>query len=266
MQGIIDISAVLLEMGYGVTVTAVQRATCLAALQRAEAAVRRHLRYDPCAKERTEYYPLMDQSARTSVGVWEVDNNNAHFRRIAPGAGDVLFVRHIPIRSSVTPIVYVDYDGRSGSKSGAFASGTQKTHGSDWWPNYDGVDSSGFKYCSDGMLRSLGLWPVEPGAVKVVYTGGYTAAELAGTDDNLDASPIAQAVLNEAVRRARRAISRTGGRAGIVAGPLTSENLGDYSYSSGGTDSGMAYGSLAVSGESIELLQDFINLGFELAG
>lgn len=266
-SGILDVSSVLLELGLGNSASEAQRATAYMALKRAEAAIIRGLRYDPKFASRTEYYPQADYTAKATQGLWETTADVAHFRRIAPGAGDVLMVRHLPVRSDPLPIVYIDYDGRSGSRSGSFGSGTQRTHGTDFWPNYDGVDSEGNKYCSDGIIRSLGLWPAEPGAVKIVYSSGYTAEELAGTDPNLDASPIAQAVLVEAVLRARRALSRSGaGRAGFVAGPLTSESLGDYSYSMGGADKGMTYGSLSLSMEAMEMIRDFINYGYDLAG
>ena len=55
------------------------------------------------------------------------------------------------------------------------------------------------------------------------------------------------------------------GAAGAVAGPLASEHLGDYSYSSGQADAGMAYGAMTLSAEALEMLRDFTNYGFEIA-
>lgn len=265
MLGLIDPSRVMVELGLGESATEVQRATILQAIARAEAAVRRHLRYDPAQATRVEYYPQANFNQGSGEGVWETNDTSAYFRRLSGSAGDTLFVRHVPIRS-ITQLC-IDYDGRNGTRSGAFGAGTVKTEGSDFWPNYDGVDSSSAKVCRDGIIHSHGLWPTEPGSVKIAYIAGYSVAELSGGDSVIDASAIQEAVLIESVLRARRSLGRAySPRYGFAAGPLQSESLGDYSYSVGQADKGMAYGSGTVSAETREMLEAFVNFGYELAG
>ena len=266
MGTIADISEVLLELGL-VSATDAQRALALAALQKAEAAVRRHLKYDPVLASRTEYYPQGVMAAGGGESVWEADDNNAYLSSRAGSAGNELQLRHIPVRSTPAVDLRIDYDGRSGTREGAFAAGTQKTEGSDFWPNYDALDSDGNKVCSDGLIRSQGLWPAEPGSVKIVYTAGYTAAELRGQESVIDASPILAAVIDEAARRFKKATvtgNRTG--TGFLPGVVTSERLGDYSYSIDGSLAAKLVGSSwALMGEARELLADFVNLGYQLA-
>lgn len=265
MSTILDISAVLIELGLHESVTEKQRAVIVQALNTAEGIVRRHIRYDPVLGTRIEYYPQADYARDAGGVVWEASDVSAYTRRTNQGEGDALFVRHLPIRS-ITHL-YIDYDGRAGTKAGAFGASTEKTEGSDFWPNYDSIDSDGNKVCRDGILTSHGLWPLQAGSVKIEYIAGYTADELRGTDTKIDASPIAQAVLIEATRRSRRSLSRQfSSKIGFAAGPLASESLGDYSYSVGAADKGMDYGGMTLSGESLEMLRDFINYGYELAG
>jgi len=70
-----------------------------------------------------------------------------------------LQVQHIPIRSISS--LYVDYDGRSGARTGSFTAETLKTQGTDYWANWDGPDSSGNSYCLDraygGIIGALTL-------------------------------------------------------------------------------------------------------------
>src|SRR5690606_18761523 len=111
-----------------------------------------------------------------------VDNNQAFIRRLNDSAVDELQVQHLPIRyrdkdGSNAIDLRIDYDGRGGTRSGAFAANTQQTEGVDFWPNYDAQDSSGYQLCRDGVIRSEGRWPNQPGSVRITYTAGYTAEE-----------------------------------------------------------------------------------------
>lgn len=232
------------------------------AITRAEGAVGRHLGYDPVRLERTEYYPQLDAGYRGYMTVLEAEETRAVFRRLREDAPSELQLQHIPIRSIAS--LAVDYDGRSGSVAGAFGAATVQVEGEEWWPNYDGADSGGNRICRDGVLRSLGTWPTTPGTVRVVYTAGYTAAELHGQDTVVDASPIMGAVIDEAARRVKKAMvwakSSVGG---FHAGPFTSEKLGDYSYTIDASLASKMFGGLwDLMPETTQQLETFVNWGW----
>ena len=266
MGTIADISEILLELGLE-TPTDLQRAVAAQALTRAAAAVRRHLKYDPAQASRTEYYPQGQIRPQGETSIWEASDNEAYLRARAGSAGDELQVQHIPVRSSPAVDLRIDYDGRSGTKTGAFAAETAKVEGTDYWPNYDGQDADGNKLCRDGLIRSHGLWPAETGSIKIVYTAGYSAGELRGQVAAVDATPILSAVIDEAARRAKKAfVSGYTSRVGFVPGLVTSESLGDYSYSIDAALANKLFGSsYDLMGESKEALADFVNFGYQLA-
>ena len=261
---IVDMSAVLLELGLGETVTDVERALAQACLKKAETAVKKHLRYDPAQATRTEFYPTLDYSREGRHGIWEVTDTVAYQRYLSEASSDELQVKHLPIRS-VTDL-RVDYDGRFGKQSGAFAAATAWTEGTDFWPNYESQDSDGNTVCTDGIIQSQGRWPIVPGSVKIVYVAGYTHAELHGDDTTIDASSIHEAIVDEATRRFLKIKQRSKKRLAGFAGPLASESLGDYSYSAhtGLLDSIIRGGD--VSTETAWKLEEFVNWGHMLAG
>lgn len=262
---IIDLSEVMLELGLSSSITEEERAMITMGIKRAEGAVQRYLKYDPVQRERTEYYPQMDFDYQGRQSVWEVEGGSAYLRRLAEAATSELQVQHIPIRSDVTPRVWVDYDGRSDTQLGAFTD--EKTEGADFWPNYDGLDSDGNQICRDGIIRSIGAWPTTPNSVKITYTAGYSAAEFRGDSSLVNAVPIWEVVLEEAVLRARKAlIWKKKAGVGFLAGPVTTERLGDYSYSIDSSSANKLFGGQwDLMGGSIQKLQDYLNVGFILA-
>jgi len=266
MGSIVDISEVLLDAGLSDSVTETERALANTAIKRAEAAVKRYLRYDPVLRERTEFYPQQDISQSRTPSIWEVNSSTAYQRQLATGATEDLFVHHIPIRSITS--LWIDYDGRAGQRSGAFGSESLKTSGEDYWMNCDAMDDDGNGMCMDGIIRSQGLWPTVPGSVKITYMAGYSSAELHGQKQQVDASSIVEAVVDEAVRRMLKVIGRgkkTG--SGWTGGPITSESLGDYSYSIDSATMGKLVGSSSdLLNESQEKLQPYVNLGYMLGG
>jgi len=262
MGKIADISEILLELGLSATVTDEERAIAATALTRAEGAVKRYLGYDPTYQARTEYLPTYQTPTRNREGVWEVDSNSAVLRNLSSGATDLLQLMHLPVRSITS--LYLDYDGRSGAVVGAFAASTLKVEGTDFWPNYDLVDSDGAKVCSDGILKSMGQWPTTPGTVKVTYMAGYKDDELHGSDLILDASPILGAVINEAVRRVKRVFAQKKQATGFVTGTIVSESLGDYSYSVDGASASQLMGSGELTPDSKEMLSSFRRMSMDL--
>ena len=263
MGKIIQDAAVLLELGISSSPTDAERAVVQQAVVKAEGSVIRFLGYNPVQASRTEYFPQQDFRSSGGESVWEVEGNQAILRRRAGASPDELQLTHIPVRSAPAIDLRIEYDGRFGAKSGAFAASTKKTEGTDFWPQYDSVDSDGKSVCSDGIIRSIGIWPTEPGSVKVVYTAGYSGDELAGSDSVLDASPIMDAVVEEALRRAKKVLAlwTKNTRLGHAAGTITSESLGEYSYSlnAGMLDKLMGSGSLTA--DSKEKLQSYVNWG-----
>lgn len=259
---IADISEVLLALGLSGSVTEQERAIASNALTRAEGAVKKYLKYDPTQRERTEYYPQSDFNLQSRTSIWEVQGNLAIQRKRSEAANDELQIQHIPIRSVTS--LFVDYDGRNDTRSGAFPAETEKTEGVDFWPNYDGIDGSNDKICRDGIIRSIGAWATTPGSVKIVYVGGYTSDELHGEGGVIDASPISEVVVSEAVRRAKKAFLQLKTSRGFFPGPLTGERLGDYQWRADEAISGRLYGGeWDLMPDSQSQLDLFVNWGWE---
>jgi len=263
---IIDESLVLLELGLSDSVTEEERAIVQQAVVKAEGAVRQFLRYDPTLAQRTEFYPQQQLITRSRKGLWETDGNQAVFQREASTAVDELQLVHLPVRSSPAIDLRIESDARHGTKSGSFGESSKKVEGQDFWPQYDMHDSAGSRVCNDGILKSFGRWPLETGSVKVVYWAGYTDDELNGQDSVIDASPIMEVAVEEALRRVKKVLTlwKKNNRTGHNAGTITSENMGDYSYSlnPGLLDKALGGGSLAAGNQ--EKLNPFVNWGYAL--
>lgn len=247
--------------------TATEVALAASVIKVAEGSIIQVLGYDPTLKVRTEYYPQIDFALSNGMTVAEVDGNFAYQRQISGAVSDELQLSGLPIRQSNaagtdTIDLRIDYDGRNGTRDSAFADETLKIEGTDFWPNYDTVDSNGKKICSDGILRSQGRWPSEAGSVKITYLAGYSAIELDGTDTVIDASAIKEVAISESVRKFKQAYSRLKGRAGHGSSPMTSERLGDYSYTLEQSTFKSMFGvSSDIMPESQLRLEKFINYG-----
>jgi len=266
MGSIVDPAEVFLEMGLSASVSEEERAITLGAITKAEGAVKRFLGYDPVQRLRTEFYPMQDYSSNYQGGVWEASDTQAFFRRTIEEATSELLVRHIPIRALPAIDLRIDIDARSGTRAGSFAAETLRVEGEDYWPNYDQSDSDGSGFCSDGMFRSFGLWPTEAGSVRIIYTAGYTNEEMHGQDASVDASPIYDAVMNESRRLVEKAFVRMKTVRGFLAGPITSESLGDYSYSADGSLAAKLYGDAKDLMDASKMaLESFVNMGWRLA-
>jgi len=261
---IVTIAEAYSELGI-TTPTAAEASVVLRAIRKAEGAVKRYLRYDPVQRRRTEYYPMGNLSYQRSAAIWEVNETQAYLREGAGSSGSEIILKHLPVRAIVAMVVHTDSDGRSDTTEGAFVD--LKNEGSDFWPNYDGKDSAGYKICRDGIMRHVGAWPRTPGSIRIVYTAGYSTAEFRSGDGLVDATPIWDAALDETIRRAKKVFLNMKQTEGWIAGTKQSEKLGDYSYSTGGASgvSDKAFGgSWDMLPESKKNLQEFVNWGYDL--
>lgn len=264
MGRIVDLADILLELGLSSSVTEEQRAISDVAITKAEGAIRRYLGYDPVQASRTEYYPQSDLTPLQGPGQWEISGGRVQYEVTTIGASSELYLQHLPIRSITS--LGIDYDGRG--ESNPNASYDAKTAGSDFWANWNGTDDDDAAFCTDGILRSYGLWPETPGSVKVVYVAGYTQAELRGTATVLNAVPIFDAVLEEAIRRAKRVLTQhKKGTYGFLVGPAIEEDLGHYRIRLASVVSERLFGGgWDLLPETMSRLNDFVNYGYRLAG
>ena len=225
----------------------------------AHAAVRKWLRYDPEYRaSRTEYYPRAPESSEYG-GDWDSDGVTASFHRSASYGSDVLILQHFPVRQIRQ--IYHDNNARYGTYSLAWPASSLIVEGTDFYPEYE---QSGV--CLSGIVRrSSGGWSATPGTIKVVYECGYTAEELNGDADVLDARQLKEGVLL-AIERAfkTRKLAQKQSLAGWVAGPLTSESLGDYSYSTDGSSAKFYSLNAYLTPETKEMLDPFRHYGMML--
>ena len=236
-------------------------------IRRAEGAIRRYLRYDPVLASRTEFYPQTDSRVGGGNLIIEATATHAVFTTPESTRGTELQVQHLPIRGNPAVQLFVDYNAKAGTSVGSFPSDTEKVEGVDFWANYDSLDSDGYRVCRDGILRSHGLWPTEPGSVKLIYTAGYSALELQGQDATIDASPIWDTALEECVQRCKRAlVNKKSSTLGYIAGPLLSEELGDYSYRVSDSIAQSLFGvkTYDLLPESMDRMESFVNYGIDL--
>jgi hypothetical protein len=265
MGKIVDASELMLILGLSAAATEEERAVIQGAIVRAEGAVKRFLGYDPVQRSRTEFYPRRNLSLGRGDYIWETTTTQAYIRQVSDASTSELQVQHVPIREVPAIDLRIDYDGRSGTRVGSFAAETLQVEGQDYWPNYEQLDGDGNGVCLDGIVRSVGLWPLVAGTVRIVYTAGYSNDELHGQDDVLDAGPIAEAVINEAKRRVEGAFVRMKKTVGWVAGPFSSESLGDYSYSIDSSLASKLYGdSKDLTDQSRMALESFVNYGWRM--
>lgn len=272
MGTIVDPSEAWLELGLSGSITEEEKGVVDQCIAKAEGAVKRFLRYDPVQRRRTEYYPAHDSGLGRVGSIYEVSSTMAYLRQESSGQTSELQLRHLPVRSFPTMEVRIDYDGRSGTRAGAFGVDTVQTEGEDFWANYDQFDGRGNAICLDGLLRAMGLWPLAAGSVRVLYTAGYTNVELRGQDtpdavgnDVLDASSIWTATLEEVKRRTEQIMVRKKSAVGWSAGPKTSERLGDYGYTIDSSLAKSLYGSsMEMTDDSKALLQPFVHMGWDI--
>lgn len=235
-----------------------------------EGAVKEHLGYDPEYRTHTgELYPRNVSLGNSfGGGIWDTNasGTKAVFEKsVGDLSGEILQLAHLPLRSVTS--VYEDYDARHGTQDGAFGASTLLTVGDDYVPVWDGQDSSGNAVGFAGQIRRYASsWPSDPGTVKITYVAGYTAAELSGYDTAINASVIKSVVITEVGLQFRRLWQRRkSATLGFLPGILSSERLGDYSYSSTGSAAEQEMGLIVdLTSQSKSKLEKFRHYGLML--
>lgn len=106
---------------------------------------------------------------------FEVSGDQVYASRGDGCYGEYLQLDNGFLRTSTTPVVYEDPTANFGTGGSDFASGTQLTYGTDFYPELDasGISKSG------RLIRNSGSWSSKPGTIRITYVSGLTAAELA---------------------------------------------------------------------------------------
>ncbi len=184
-------------------------------------------------------HPLVESAVRRFVGTGIVQTTYTHFLPPAdayyyhsdagPGS-HILRLPEWPLRSITS--IHEDTAAKFGQASGAFGSSSELTAGTDFFIPYN---QSGIQPM--GHVVREGIWPREPGSVKIVYSAGWSKAELEGTitDPTLDASSIRLAVLKAFAENFGEAKRRKGGAVGVKSESLDGWSITYDTESSGGT-------------------------------
>jgi len=262
-------------LGLMTSITDEERTILNMLLPRAEASICDHIGYDPVQREDTEFYPRSDAAGGyggVGRGVWDVDSSHRSAQLYPVGGPATMFptlqLERLPIRAITD--VWVDYEGRYGSGDDAFNSGTKLTEGSDYWAEYDRP-----QYAPTGCIFRRTAWPIEPGTVKVTYRAGYSPDELAGraratataadgtiTVARVNASALKAACLANLTAAMQKWAALKKSATGWKPGGLSSEKLGDYSYTVGGAAAeNIASLRVEMTGTAIDLCEPFIHYG-----
>lgn len=262
------------SLGLMSSITDEERAMLNLLLPQAEGAVISHLGYDPVQRSATEYYPRHDPSGGIGIvgSAWDVSSNHRRAELYGVRGRAPIFpslqLQRLPVRA-VTDL-RIDYDARFGQQDGAFAEASRKTAGTDYWIEFDGTN-----YSPTGCLFANFQWPMEPGTVRVTYRAGYSPDELAGratadavasdgtvTTARVNAGPIKRAVLMTVIAAMQKWAAQKKTTKGFRPGVVTSEKLGDYSYTLEGTSAKMLAGlTVDLPGAAVQILEPFVHWG-----
>jgi hypothetical protein len=245
------------------TIVDLDRALIEMLLPKIDAAIASEIKYDPQYKQYVEWYPRMElMNVAGQEGVWDTSGKTAFFGTI--NRASTLQLAALPVRK--IDEVRVDYIGGFGQKANSFTDDKVWALGTQWWQDLTAQGKN-----ETGHVFSIGGWPREPGSVKVTYWAGYSEDELLGRasqgpnngDVAINASGIKNAAMLTMVK-AFKTVKAHGlqGRAGMAAGPITSERLQDYQYStSEGLISAVAGMQISVPSEAKQNLAPFVHFG-----
>ena len=256
-------------LGLTASISAQERAWLALAHREAESKVKKFIGYDPEQRTATEYYPRRLASEISTASRWDVNEAHtaARLQRLSGTSNRTLQLQRLPVRKIVT--LHEDSNGRFNKGTSPFPASSLLTEGEDYWGEWDENN-----LCLSGLLINTGAWAATPGSIKVNYVAGYSPNELAGTADSASTSPytnvgvdagdISAAVKSEALRRFKTyAVQGKHATAGWVAGTITSEKLGDYSYTLGGASSLLTSLASGLTSESEAGLESYVNWGFQ---
>lgn len=216
----------------------------------AEDAIKGHLKYDPTYQQHTELYPVQT------------------YRQ----AGTRLQLKHIPVRK-VSEVI-IDFNGYGGQAPNAFTS----ANGAETWVggrdyfvkfgvlpatiNQANGTSDGDGFCKNGILQGISRqWPCQPGSVKVTYTAGYTAQELAGHGSYHTAGTIKKAALDTLIANFKELTTQAKSIKGGKAGNVQSERFGDYSYTLDSMSTALTNFQIVIPASAYGHLQDHKHFG-----
>jgi hypothetical protein len=205
----------------------------------AERMVRKYVGYGIEEATYTEYHPLISTRPSMSQGYTEDEEILAYegspqgARPIRQGRGnsrDCLRLCNLPVRSIGSiyedPSAWINTD-----VSLAFPATTLLVAGRDYQVDWDKQKDDGTKISSTGFVyRTGGIWSLQARTVKVTYTAGYTAAELAATGHTIgadEAMDFKSAILITTAKLVKEAILN-----GVVpdqTGIILAESLDGYS-------------------------------------
>ncbi len=261
-------------LGLHPSITVPETAKLMLAMQSAQAAVNKFLKYDP--EQRVgpaEFYPRNETLGDVDYnGRWE--SNLARTKLVfeeGRGLNRHLQLARLPIRAVTS--LKVDTSAKFGQQSGDFGSGSAWTQGVEYSIEWDEVD-----VCRSGCLVAAGAWPTEMGTVLVTYRAGYSPEEFAGpasasavasdgtiTTAGVDASPIKAAMIYTIMAKFHTlsSWSKSSLTGLLVPGPKSSERLGDYNYAiASGSSAAMIAGmGTEIPPEASQLLEDFQHMG-----
>jgi len=216
---ILDVAEIAVFLGKGSTLTDAESAFLTMIQPMVERAIKS---YCGCNLEPqvsyTHYLPEQRRrGANVDIRTWDVRGNNA----VAMSAGGViesqyLYLPERPVRTITS--VNVD-EGASGGQGADDFAGDNLTAGDDYWLDVlaDGISRSG------KLVRQTSYWPATPRSVKVVYTAGYSQAEL-----TYDATNRTAGIAADIKMAALIAIQNAFSQRGTDGGEVKSEKLGDY--------------------------------------
>jgi len=258
---IVSLGELLTYMGIASTISDADRALLNMLHKMSEQAIKGHERIqnDLEYAQHTEYLPIGD-TGQSRGEVTLDDYGMANGRVVAEaryGRMDRLQLRHTPVVDDDNLAVYEDTDAYAGQGSDAFAAATLLTKGTDYFLDVDDPDNGISR--TGHLVRCSGTWSQEPRSIKVVYYGGFTAAQF----DAGIATPIKEAVILTVVKAYYQAKTNQQSQG---AGPIKSESIGKYAATYGSSvadaNSGMV---ITIPPEALEKLEPFMNLGRYLA-
>jgi hypothetical protein len=255
------------SLGLFSTISDLDRALLETLMPKVDGCIADYLGYDPqyAVISDGEYYPR-NMQREVGEGIWETTATHAILT--SRGRNDTLQLANIPVRSIEE--VRVDYTGGFGQRPNTFGTDTIKVLGTDYWQDFLSP-----YFNATGHVFAFAGWPVQPGSVLVKYTAGYTKRELAGqaiktendpetsrAGSGINASAIKEAAELTLVKAFRQRKLLAKGPNGFTAGPITSERLGDYSYSvEGSIARDLASMKVSLPSEAAQKLDAYLHYG-----